>query len=233
MIAMISIIVALANESHRAAQCCHQIDMLNGKLGHDYEVIMVDGMSTDDTRSHLTHRYITHPRGRGGQMHAGAAHARGDILWFIHADSQLHPQSLHAIQQSRADFGCFTLQFAPTNWALNLLAWGSNHRVDLRNIPFGDQGMFCSRTCYETLGGFKSLALMEDYDLSLRARAQGYHAYRIDLPIITSSRRFLRNSKPHLPTIIRRIIIMQRAQHAFRAGSCIDDIMRLYESTSH
>ena len=28
------------------------------------------------------------PRGRGTQMHAGAVAATGDILWFLHADTQ-------------------------------------------------------------------------------------------------------------------------------------------------
>lgn len=229
---MISVIVALVNESSQAGACCKQLDQLDGVLGEDYEVIMVDGMSTDDTRAHITHRLITHPRGRGGQLHAGASHACGDILWFVHADSLLHPQSLHAIKDSGAEFGCFTLAFTPTDWALKLLAWGSNKRVDLKHLPFGDQGMFCSRGCYEALGGFQNLALMEDYDLSMRARRHGYQARRLSLPITTSSRRFLRNGRPHLPTLLRRMIIMQRAQYAFRNGAPLDEVLHLYEAVS-
>ena len=58
------------------------------------EAIVVDGGSTDDTsaiaESAGTHLIGTEP-GRGRQLAAGAAAAKGDWLLFLHADTVLEP----------------------------------------------------------------------------------------------------------------------------------------------
>ena len=56
------------------------------------EVIVVDGGSRDGTAGladRLASRVLIASRGRAAQMNAGAAMARGDILLFLHADTQL------------------------------------------------------------------------------------------------------------------------------------------------
>lgn len=56
------------------------------------EVIVADGGSQDATARRAAQagaRVVPSPRGRGRQMNAGAAQAKGDILLFLHADSQL------------------------------------------------------------------------------------------------------------------------------------------------
>ena len=53
---------------------------------------MVDGGSRDGTADlarPLADRVLTAPRGRAAQMNAGAAAARGEVLLFLHADTQL------------------------------------------------------------------------------------------------------------------------------------------------
>lgn len=68
------------------------------------EVIVVDGGSRDATVEHARARgavVTTAPRGRGGQLHAGAALASGDVLWFLHADT-LPPPRRAAAHRPRA-----------------------------------------------------------------------------------------------------------------------------------
>src|SRR3712207_4070486 len=39
-------------------------------------------------------RWVVSPRGRARQMNAGARAARGDYLWFLHADSRFGSENL-------------------------------------------------------------------------------------------------------------------------------------------
>ena len=61
------------------------------------EVIVVDGGSRDGTpglaRPHADD-IVTAARGRGAQMNAGAAEARGEVLLFLHADTKLPPEPI-------------------------------------------------------------------------------------------------------------------------------------------
>lgn len=45
---------------------------------------------------------VSTPRGRGTQMNAGARRARGDVLLFLHADSQLPDGYDEAMQSAWA-----------------------------------------------------------------------------------------------------------------------------------
>ena len=65
------------------------------------EIIVVDGASTDGTdqlAQELCDQIIrTSERSRAKQMNAGAAAARGDIFWFLHADAEVPLESLNEI----------------------------------------------------------------------------------------------------------------------------------------
>lgn len=71
----------------------------------EFEVIVVDGGSTDDTvdkaRDHAL--VVTSERGRAVQMNAGARTASGEVLLFLHADSVLDPMALLHLRQSMTD----------------------------------------------------------------------------------------------------------------------------------
>src|ERR671919_2416322 len=84
---MLSIIIPTLNEER---SICHTLEAL-GRLRGCVEVIVVDGGSLDETVRVARNRgvtLITSSRGRGTQMHAGARAARGEALWFLHADTR-------------------------------------------------------------------------------------------------------------------------------------------------
>jgi rSAM/selenodomain-associated transferase 2 len=163
------------------------------------EVVVVDGGSADATRAVAAARgarVIDAPRGRGPQLAAGAAAARGDWLLFLHADTRLAPgwpQAAAAFmghpadQADRAAYFRFALD-DPSPQARRLerrVAW----RCARLGLPYGDQGLLIARRFYGTLGGYRAdLPLMEDVDLVLRIGRRRLVA--LDAPAVTSAARW-------------------------------------------
>ncbi len=88
---LISVIIPALNEADHLAKCLRSIQP-NSPGGSDLEIIIADGGSTDGTVSIAAQsnaKVIHAPRGRAAQMNAGAAHARGEVLLFLHADTRL------------------------------------------------------------------------------------------------------------------------------------------------
>jgi len=190
---MISIVIPTLNEADR-------LPHLLGRLAAEpvpHEVIVVDGGSTDGTRCLAREagaRVIRAERGRGRQIAAGAALARGEILLFLHADSRLPPGGLARIAEAlaaRPDAvgGNFRLDFDGgtgfDTWLERFYAW-----IRRRGFYYGDSGVFVRRAVYDRIGGVRAIALMEDYDFVRRLERAGPTICIDDPPLVTSSRRF-------------------------------------------
>ncbi len=81
----VSIIVPVFNE---ATLICPFLEHLRERAP-GAEVIVADGGSSDGTAelaAGLSHRVVHGEPGRAAQMNAGALVARGEVLWFLHAD---------------------------------------------------------------------------------------------------------------------------------------------------
>jgi len=188
---LVSIVVPALNEE---AALGATLDAL-AKLRGEKEIIVADGGSKDRTieiarRCGVEVRHSE--RGRGIQMHTGACAARGDILWFVHADTIPPPHALEELTQALADErvsgGNFGLLFdgdSPGARQATFIYPLLRHV----NLCYGDSTVFCRRQTYEQVGGFQQLALFEDLDLLRRLRRAGRFVH-LTTKIVTSSRRF-------------------------------------------
>lgn len=148
---------------------------------------------------HLRYRACRGEAGRARQQNLGARMACGDWLWFVHADSRLRAETLHALQQfierGTHALGWFTLAFrddGPRGTALN--AAGANWRARWLGLPFGDQGLLLPRSCFEALHGFDERATYgEDHLLVWAARRAGLPLRHIPAVLETSARKYAKH----------------------------------------
>ena len=191
------------------------------------EVIVVDGGSRDgsaEVAAAAGARVIEAPRGRGGQLAAGAAEAAGQWLLFLHAACRPLP----GWEAAMRDFidgpaevaGYFTLALddpAPAARRLErLVAW----RCRTLALPYGDQGLLISRPLYDAVGGYRTLPLMEDVDL---VRRLGRARLRpIGATMLASARRYRRDGYWRRP--LRNLCCLA----LYFAGVSPERIARLY-----
>src|SRR5215831_2501567 len=189
--ARISVIVPTLNEARTLGATLDVLTNLPGVL----EVIVVDGGSLDKTvpiARKYNVRLLHARRGRGIQMHSGALAARGDIFWFIHADTHPPHDAVNQIEtilaRPKVSGGCFAVRFNTTSRQARFLEWFYTHLRRL-GLCYGDATLFIRRGEYERLGGFRPSPLFEDVDLVGRLRQLGRFVC-LRAAVITSSRRF-------------------------------------------
>jgi rSAM/selenodomain-associated transferase 2 len=170
----LSIIIPTLNEADILGQT------LAALTTHPAEIIVVDAGSHDSTvqvaLQHTLQVLTAHP-GRGLQQDTGARQSRGDVLVFLHADTQLPPdyQDLiyYALTDPKIVFGAFFLKIHPSTPTTDLIAFMANLRSRLLKVPYGDQALFVRRSAYFQAGGFKDWPIMEDVDLVRRLNRIG------------------------------------------------------------
>ena len=194
---ILSVIIPLGPDEEETPGLLDQL----GELPGNCEVIVVKAGNTALVRpsswpATLIWREYTNSGGRARQMNLGARLARGDWLWFVHADSRLLPQSLPAlgqfIEQPHDVLGWFDLRFRDDGpWFCHLNAWGANLRSRWLGLPFGDQGLVIRRSSFGTLGGFdETLACGEDHHFVWKAHSQALPVQRLRAPLATSARKY-------------------------------------------
>jgi rSAM/selenodomain-associated transferase 2 len=182
----ISIIVPALNEQAGIAATLAGLQALR-KRGH--EVIVVDAGSRDATRriaASCADRVLQSAPCRATQMNAGARLARGSVLWFLHADTQVPSAAdsriLAALKRNPARcWGRFDVSIDGEHRFLRVVAAAMNLRSRVTGIATGDQGIFVTRSVFEAVGGYPAQPLMEDIEISRRLR-------RISPPLCLGSR---------------------------------------------
>ena len=112
---------------------------------------------------------------RGRQQNIGAAVARGELLCFHHADSELegaHLATLARVAKNNSVVGgAFHRRFHPPRmlWREPLVRWINSFSGPL----FGDQSLFVRASVFREMGGFANFPLMEDVEFSGRLRHMG------------------------------------------------------------
>jgi rSAM/selenodomain-associated transferase 2 len=133
-----------------------------------------------ETRSGLENEskfvLIHSPKGRAKQMNLGAENAKGDLLYFLHADS-FPPKNFDQLIINKAKkgnkAGCFRMQFDSNHWWLQLASWFT--QFSWRASRGGDQSQFITRVLFDDIGGYdENYIIYEDNILinELYARKQ-------------------------------------------------------------
>jgi len=194
---LISIVTPVLNEEANVRSYLSHLDSLEG----DFEVIVVDGGSSDGTLEELTSnmkgfghriRVLQSSRGRAVQMNEGAKRADGDVLLFLHADCVLPEDALVLVQRElhgKTIGGGFKQTFSDSDLFLKALSAIGNLIVGLTKIFFGDFGIFLRRDVFEKIGGYDRMIFLEDVEICRKAKRCG-KLIQIDRPTYTSARRY-------------------------------------------
>ena len=179
----------------------------------ELEVIVVDGGSKDNTVrlvQDMGVKVIVAPLGRGKQMNVGATVATGDILLFLHADTQL-PSGFAAIVRETLSLpkiiaGAFELKIDGEGQSLRFIERMTNWRSRFLSLPYGDQAIFLKASVFKEIGGFPELPIMEDFQLIRQLKRRGKIAIARP-PVLTSARRWQKLGVLRT-TIINQLIII-------------------------
>ncbi|HVC20211.1 MAG TPA: TIGR04283 family arsenosugar biosynthesis glycosyltransferase [Vicinamibacterales bacterium] len=193
----VSIVIPVLEDEAALRVCLAELDTTAA-----VELIVVDGGSgatevSDGLRqAYPAVRWLRAEPGRGRQMNAGAAVARGRWLLFLHGDTRLGAGWLEALRSVDGDpavaGGCFRLALDSPDWRARLIELGVTWRVRHMRLPYGDQALFARRPVFEALGGYAELPLMEDVDFVARLGRRGRLA-ALAVPATTSARRWERD----------------------------------------
>jgi glycosyltransferase involved in cell wall biosynthesis len=222
----LSIVIPAFNEARLIQQSLHSVAesiAANRTPGFTSEIIVVDNNCTDNTAELARQagaRVVFEPINQIGRArNAGAAHATGDWLLFLDADSLLSPDLLADIIrviESGKYVGCgSTLRMDGLPWWANvtLLVWTG------ASILFrwaAGSLIVCRRDAFQEVGGFdQSLYALDEVRLSKQLKQWGRrHGLQFTIltkhPLETSSRKVSLYSGREIAAQIFRIFVLPK-----------------------
>jgi rSAM/selenodomain-associated transferase 2 len=183
----------------------HERDRINDLMEHLHqldtektcEIIVVDGVQEMDTLRAIDSNHVikvSSEKGRAKQMNAGASMANGEILIFLHADTELPILSFKKIrtvmEQEGYVAGAFDLGIKSKKLIFKIIAFLASLRSRLNRIPYGDQAIFIRREYFKKIGGYQEIPLMEDMELMKRIKKSGHEIWIFHDHVMTSPRRW-------------------------------------------
>lgn len=191
------------------------------------EVIVSDGGSTDGTIELVEQaevNLISSEKGRAVQMNTAAAQAKGEVLYFIHADTLPPPSFCDDIERSlhsESHIGSYRLGFDKTSLLLRINCFFT--RFQALCFRGGDQTLFVKRSFFESLGGYNDqLKIMEEYDFIKRAKVETEFSI-IPKSVKASSRKYENNN--YFKVQLANMIVF----NMFNFGFSQDRMYRTYE----
>ncbi|OEK07497.1 TIGR04283 family arsenosugar biosynthesis glycosyltransferase [Roseivirga misakiensis] len=174
-----------------------------------FEVIVVDGGSSDHTKSIVEAKQYTvidsPTLGRAAQMDLGVNKASGEILCFLHADTFPPTDLVKTVSETLNDGVVLAGFRSIMKGTCNQRVTTFHNRIKTYYAPFiynpyratfkglrllfGDQLMFCKKADYERSGGFNTdMQIMEEADLCIKMNRIG-RIKQIDQKVYSSDRR--------------------------------------------
>jgi glycosyltransferase involved in cell wall biosynthesis len=201
---MISIIIPALNEAKYIGRC---IDSIKVQKYPDYEIIVVDAHSKDNTKEIVRKagaKVIQQkPCGAGAARNAGAAKARGQILVFVDADTQLPRHWLRYLEMIYVDKKVVAAA-GPVKPGSRRLKHKFMFFIMSDMFPkassffrfyqFNGANMSVRADVFKKMGGFREgFQMMEDNEIGNHAKRFGKVVWDRSLYAITSTRRFDKN----------------------------------------
>jgi glycosyltransferase involved in cell wall biosynthesis len=212
---MISFIVPAHNEEAWIGRCVAAIRNGAEALGEPHEIIVVDDGSNDTTASitrqqgaqviRVEHRQIAATR------NAGARQARGDILFFVDADTLTNAaaiqSALRAIRTGAVGGGCVPRFEGWLPWWFRLIEPLIGPAVRLaRFLPSGTF-LFCTREVFQAVGGFdEKYYAAEEVVFVAALKRQGRFAILAET-VVTSGRKLREHSSWSLVRQFMRLVL--------------------------
>ena len=217
----------------------HEGDRINNLMEHLYqldeektcEIIVVDGTQEKDTLRAIHSNHVikvSSEKGRAKQMNAGASMANGEILIFLHADTELPILSFKKIcavmEQEKYVAGAFDLGIKSNKLIFKIIAFLASLRSRLNRIPYGDQAIFIRREYFNKIDGYKEIPLMEDVELMKRIKKSGHKIWIFHDRVRTSPRRWEKEGV--ICCIFRNWVL----QTLYALGTSPHKLVRFYKS---
>jgi glycosyltransferase involved in cell wall biosynthesis len=169
------------------------MESLSAQSCKDYEWVVIDGASTDNTIkiaqsfSSAPLRVISEPdKGIYDAMNKGIANARGDYVFFLNSDDALHDENVLEDlytwfdQNSEVDFlyGNVVNVKVDGNWLRN---FGHVNKSNIMEYSICHQAVFAKRMLFEIVGTFDlRFKFNADYDWMIRVFRQGIRSAYVD-----------------------------------------------------
>ena len=193
----LSIIIPVLNEAAYLDNLLRHILKISSKENIE-EIIVVDGGSTDNSLE-IAARFksvilLESVKGRAKQLNFGAKNSKGNILYFLHADSfppvGFDKKIIEEIHKNNV--GCFRLKFEnPNHFLLKISQWFT--RFNFQLFRGGDQSLFITKNNFDLLKGFnEEYTIYEDVEFINRIYKR-YNFKIIKDYVVTSERKFKKN----------------------------------------
>ncbi len=210
---MLSVIIPAYNESEHIVGL---IQYLKEAIADgNGEIIVSDGGSSDDTMALASNAgaitVLSPVKGRAGQMNYAVTIAKGNVFYFVHADSR-PPQSFmqdikNAIAQGY-NCGSYRFRFDRNRGMLRLNSFFT--RFNYLFFRGGDQSIFVTKDLWQEVGPYKEdMLIMEDYDFLARIWSVGSFKL-IPKDTIVSARKYDTNSWLRVQLANLKVVRMYR-----------------------
>ncbi|HKK88633.1 MAG TPA: glycosyltransferase, partial [Saprospiraceae bacterium] len=163
------------------------------------QITVVDGHSRDNSLEVAdefgVHMIELPQANRAMQMNAGADQTGADILFFLHADC-IPPRGfknyIEKAVREGARAGAFRLRMRSKNPLLRINNWCT--RLPYLWCRGGDQSFFMTRACWQRVGPYPDVAIMEEYFLWKKIFEKRIPYRLLPQPILAHARKYQDNS---------------------------------------
>jgi len=224
---MITFIIPAHNEEAWIGRCVSAICSAMESVDTLHEVIVVDDCSTDATSSiaqqHTARVFGVEHRHIAATRNAGAREARGDILFFVDADTlvsaHIIQSALRSIREGAVGGGCVPRfeGWLPLWWRVAYPFFVVGARL-LRQP--GGSCLFSARSAFEATGGFSEVHFAaEDAVFVSALKRHGRFVVLAD-PVVTSGRNLRAHSFWSIARLLTRLAL--RGPDGFRDRRGLD-----------